>query len=272
MRRGRPVIRVDLLGGFRAAGLAPLADASHPPAPLATTTTTTTVGPPATALSDGTQRLIAALALRSRPADRGALAAELWPEARDGRAASSLRSAVARLGDAGREIVETTPGGLLLRADVRVDLRVARATAARLLEPRIVEPADADLAPDAVALFGSPLLPDWFDAWLEPAADEWRHLRVNALEAQSDALRVRGRLHEAASAARRAIEVDPLRETAQRCLIAVHLTAGNQSDALHAYGAYRARLEREVGLAPTAMLSDLIAGMHQRSRALDRTG
>ncbi|WP_414172018.1 AfsR/SARP family transcriptional regulator [Clavibacter tessellarius] len=104
------------------------------------------------------------------------------------------------------------------------------------------------------------------------AADEWRHLRVNALEAQSDALRSRGRLHEAAQAARRAIEVDPLRETAQRCLISVHLAAGNQSDALQAYGTYRTRLEREVGLAPTAMLSDLISGMHQRSRALDRTG
>lgn len=257
------MIRVDLLGGFHVSGLA---------APSSEMQGTAAVVPPATAMSDGTQRLIAALALRTRPADRGALAAELWPEARDGRAASSLRSAVARLGDAGREIVETTPGGLLLRDDVRVDLRVARVTAARLLEPRIVDPDDADLAPDAVALFGAPLLPDWFDGWLEPAADEWRHLRVNALEAQSDALRARGRLHEAAQAARRAIEVDPLRETAQRCLISVHLAAGNQSDALQAYGAYRTRLEREVGLAPTAMLSDLISGMHQRSRALDRTG
>jgi len=256
------VIRVDLLGGFRVGGLAAASAAPHRPAPSE---------PSATTLSDGTQRLVAALAVRTRPADRGALASELWPEARDGRAASSLRSAVARLGDSGREIVEMAPGGLLLREDVRVDLRVARATAARLLEPRAVDADDADLSPDAVALFGSPLLPDWFDAWLEPAADEWRHLRVNALEAQSDALRTRGRLHEAAWAARRAIEVDPLRETAQRCLIAVHLAAGNQSDALQAYGAYRTRLDREVGLAPTPMLSDLIAGMHHRSRTLDRT-
>jgi len=256
------MIHVDLLGGFRVAGLAAVSAAPHRPAPAA---------PSATALSDGTQRLVAALAVRTRPADRGALASELWPEARDGRAASSLRSAVARLGDAGREIVEMAPGGLLLRGDVRVDLRVARAAAARLLEPRILDPDDADLSPDAVALFGSPLLPDWFDAWLEPAADEWRHLRVNALEAQSDALRARGRLHEAAAAARRAIEVDPLRETAQRCLIAVHLAAGNQSDALQAYATYRTRLDREVGLAPTPMLADLIAGMHRGARALDRT-
>jgi DNA-binding SARP family transcriptional activator len=255
------VIHVDLLGGFHVAGLPPTSSAADARADD---------GPRPDPLSDGTQRLIAALALRTRPADRGSLASELWPDARDGRAASSLRSAVARLGDPGRAIVETTPGGLLLRDHVRVDVRVARATAARLLEPRLVDPDDADLSPDAVALFGSPLLPDWFDSWLEPAADEWRHLRVNALEAQSDALRARGRLHEAAAAARRAIEVDPLRETAQRCLIAVHLAAGNQSDALQAYATYRTRLDREVGLAPTAMLSDLIAGMHHRSRSLDR--
>ncbi|OUD87062.1 hypothetical protein BC477_03645 [Clavibacter michiganensis subsp. michiganensis] len=76
-----------------------------------------------------------------------------------------------------------------------------------------------------MALFSADLLPDWFDAWLEPAAEEWRHLRVNALEAQSQALLTRARLHEAAAAARRAIDVDPLRQTAQRCLITVHVAA-----------------------------------------------
>jgi DNA-binding SARP family transcriptional activator len=261
------MIRVDLLGGFRVAGLGgtsltPTLSSSPPSAGRPERS----VAP----LSDGTQRLIAALALRTRPADRGALAAELWPDALDGRAASCLRSAVARLGDAGREIVASTPNGLVLHDDVMVDVRGARAMAARLLEPRIAEPADADVTPDAVALFSAELLPDWFDAWLEPAAEEWRHLRVNALEAQSDALRDRGRLHEAAAAARRAVEVDPLRETAQRCLIAVHLAAGNQSDAMHAYGAYRVRLDREVGLEPTSMLSDLMAGMRPRAGAVRR--
>jgi DNA-binding SARP family transcriptional activator len=257
------MIRVDLLGGFRVTGL----DAV-PRAP--SRAGAERQDRPAANLSDGTQRLIAALALRTRSADRGALAAELWPDALDGRAASCLRSAVARLGDAGREIVASTPGGLVLHDDVAVDVRAARATAARLLEPRAVEASDADVTPDAVALFSAELLPDWFDAWLEPAAEEWRHLRVNALEAQSDALRARGRLHEAASAARRAVEVDPLRETAQRCLIAVHLAAGNQSDAMQAYAAYRVRLDREMGLEPTAMLSDLLAGMRPRAGAVHR--
>ncbi|RIJ51632.1 transcriptional regulator, partial [Clavibacter lycopersici] len=81
------------------------------------------------------------------------------------------------------------------------------------------------------------------------------------------ALLVRSRLHEAASAARRAIDVDPLRETAQRCLIAVHVAAGNQSDALRAYETYRTRLDREVGLEPTAMLTDLVAALRTRTPA-----
>ncbi|WP_445444386.1 AfsR/SARP family transcriptional regulator [Clavibacter sp. km3a] len=251
------MIRVDVLGGFRVSGLGADPSLARPGGS----------DPDGATLSDGTRRLIAALAIRSRPADRGTLAAQLWPESLDGRAASSLRSAIARLGDGGREIVAPTPSGLVLHTAVAVDLRAAQAIAARLLAPRHADAddaEDADLTPAAVGLFSADLLPDWFDAWLEPAAEEWRHLRVNALEAQSDALRARGRLHEAASAARRAIDVDPLRETSQRCLISVHVAAGNQSDALRAYAVYRARLDREVGLEPTAMLSDLMAGLRPR--------
>jgi DNA-binding SARP family transcriptional activator len=252
------VIRVDVLGGFRVSGLG-----AEPP-----TLRSGGSDPDGATLSDGTRRLIAALAIRSRPADRGTLAAQLWPESIDGRAASSLRSAIARLGDGGREIVAPTSAGLVLHTAVAVDLRTAQAAAARLLAPRRAgadDAEDADLTPDAVALFSADLLPDWFDPWLEPAAEEWRHLRVNALEAQSDALCARGRLREAASAARRAIDVDPLRETSQRCLIAAHVAAGNQSDALRAYAEYRTRLDREVGLEPTAMLSDLLAGLRPRA-------
>ncbi|QIS42780.1 transcriptional regulator [Clavibacter capsici] len=247
------MIQVDVLGGFRIAGLGTDPASASPGR-----------DPGGAALSDGTRRLIAALAIRTRPADRGTLASQLWPDALDGRAQSSLRSAIARLGDGGREIVDSASSGLMLHEAVTVDLRTARATAARLLDQRRSEPDDADIAPDAVELFSQHLLPDWFDAWLEPAAEEWRHLRVNALEAQSEALLRRGRLHEAASAARRAIDVDPLRETAQRRLIAVHVAAGNQSDALRAYATYRTRLDREVGLEPTALLTDLVSGLRPR--------
>ncbi|PPF56152.1 transcriptional regulator [Clavibacter michiganensis] len=247
------MIRIEVLGGFRVAGLG--ADDAG----------SAVLDPTGAALSDGTRRLIAALAIRTRPADRGTLAAQLWPEARDGRAASSLRSAIARLGSGGREIVDSSSGGLELHDAVAVDLRTARAIAGRLLEPQHDAADDDDLSPAAMHLFSAELLPDWFDGWLEPAAEEWRHLRVNALEAQSDALRLRARLHEAARAARRAIDVDPLRETAQRCLIAVHVAAGNQSDALRAYADYRARLDREVGLQPTAMLTELVSGLRQRT-------
>jgi DNA-binding SARP family transcriptional activator len=248
------VIRVEVLGGFRIAGLGADPGSAAPG-----------LDPGGAALSDGTRRLIAALAIRTRPADRGTLASQLWPDALDARAQSSLRSAIARLGDGGREIVDSASSGLVLHEAIAVDLRTARAIAARLLDQRQAEPDDADLAPEAVELFSQDLLPDWFDGWLEPAAEEWRHLRVNALEAQSEALLRRARLHEAASAARRAIDVDPLRETAQRRLIAVHVAAGNQSDALRAYAVYRARLDREVGLEPTAMLTDLVSGLRPRS-------
>ena len=210
------------------------------------------------AVSVGSQRLLAFLALHDRAVARVAMAGRMWPEVSDERAGLSLRSALSRLDAATRDAILSTRLGLSLAETVVVDLREAQALARRLLRSHVA-PLDSDLSPAAVALLSLELLPDWYDDWVIAEAEDWRQLRMSALEAQAGLLVDAGRLAEAAGAARAAIKVEPLRESAHASLIKVHLAEGNQSEALRVFDRYRSMLEGALGIQPTSRISGLIA-------------
>src|SRR5205807_6882859 len=86
------------------------------------------------ALAEGSQRLLALLALRGRPVKRLLVAGTLWPDVTEGRAYASLRSALSRLYGSVREAVEVSPSDIRLASSVRVDLRESQALAHRLLD------------------------------------------------------------------------------------------------------------------------------------------
>ena len=213
-------------------------------------------------LSAGSQRLLAFLALQDRAVARIAMAGAMWPENSDRAAGISLRSALARLDAPTRGAILVASGGLRLADVVVVDLPNAQAMAHRLLHSEHLA-TQADLSPEATVTLSTELLPDWYDDWVIAEAEDWRQLRVSALEAQARMLGDRGRLAEAAGAARAAIRVDPLRESAQARLIEVHLAGGNQSDALRVFDRYRVLLSSELGLEPTTHLSRLIEGIRK---------
>ncbi|HEY0259316.1 MAG TPA: BTAD domain-containing putative transcriptional regulator [Lacisediminihabitans sp.] len=213
-------------------------------------------------LSVGSQRLLVFLALHHRSVTRIAMAGKMWPEVSDERAGISLRSALSRLDTSTREAVLSASAGLSLVESVAVDLRDARALAARLVQPD-GSPLDSDLSAAATATLSMELLPDWYDDWVVAEAEDWRQLRMNALEAQAAILAERGRLAEAAGAARAAIKVEPLRESAHASLIRVHLAEGNQSEALRVYDRYLTLLREGLGLEPTNRLTDLIADIRR---------
>jgi hypothetical protein len=117
-------------------------------------------------LAEGSQRLLALLALRGRPVKRLLVAGTLWPDVTEGRAYASLRSALSRLYGAVRDSVEVNPGDLSLAPNVRVDLRESQALAHRLLDA-VDEPLQAtDLSRAAIAALSGELLPDWYDDWV----------------------------------------------------------------------------------------------------------
>jgi DNA-binding SARP family transcriptional activator/DNA-binding HxlR family transcriptional regulator len=213
-------------------------------------------------LSVGSQRLLVFLALHDRAVTRSAMAGTMWPDASDERAGISLRTALSRLDPATHEAVQSASTGLSLAAEVAIDFRDAQALARRLTG-FYETPTEDDLGPLAVAALSMELLPDWFDDWVVSEAEDWRQLRMNALEAQADMLTIRGRLAEAAVVARAAMKVEPLRESSHACLIRVHLASGNQSEALRVYDRYTDLLRNVLDLEPTSILTDLVADIQK---------
>ena len=102
------------------------------------------------ALSVGTQRLLAFLALADRAVGRTAAAGTMWPDANDHRAGDSLRSALSRLEPPVRNAVLVSHTDIRLGDAVGVDLRRSRGIAGRLLQ-LVGSPDEADFNPAAVA-------------------------------------------------------------------------------------------------------------------------
>ncbi len=208
-------------------------------------------------LSVGSQRLLVFLALHDRAITRIAVAGTMWPDATEERAGISLRSALSRLDPATRETILTASTGLGLAETVAVDLRDAQALAHRLLRPG-GSTLPADLSSEALAALSRELLPDWYDDWVVAEAEDWRQLRMSALEALANILVDNDRLAEAASAARAAMKVEPLRESAHATLIRVHLAEGNQTEALRVFERYSELLMSALNLEPTQHLAGLV--------------
>jgi DNA-binding SARP family transcriptional activator len=209
----------------------------------------------------GSQRLLAFVALRGRLDRRIFVAASLWPEVSERRSYASLRSALARLDCVGRGALHVDPVELSLAAGVAVDLRDSQALAHRLLSSAAGPPLDADLTSAAVARLSADLLPGWYDEWVMLEAEDWRQLRMHALEALAGALTSVRCFGVATAAARAVVRIEPLRESAQAALIRIHLAEGNQSEALRDFERYRRLLHTELGLGPTQQLHDLVDGL-----------
>jgi SARP family transcriptional regulator, regulator of embCAB operon len=207
------------------------------------------------------QRLVAFLALQRGMVRRTAVAGTLWPDASEDHAYCNLRQALARLQRPARKALAASKLELGLAEGVTVDVRHARALACRLLDPAVT-PEQSDLGPAAVAVLSAELLPDWDDDWVLLEAEDWRQLRLHALEGLAGRLAATGRCGEAAGAACAAVRADPLRESARASLIQVHLAEGNQSEAVREFARYQALLHVDLGLEPTSRLRDLIEGLH----------
>jgi DNA-binding SARP family transcriptional activator len=214
-----------------------------------------------TGLPRGAQRLIAHLSLCGRPG-RGAIAGQLWPDVPESHAHGSLRSALWRVQKAVPGLVDASGGSLGLAAGVRVDVHEFTEWAQRVLDPQAT--LDAVLAPE-VGLRGE-LLPGWYDDWVLLARERLRQLKLHALEVLADKLARAGRYSEAVQAAYAAVDTEPLRESAHRAVLRVHLAEGNIAEAVRAYEAFRAILADELGVAPSQQMEALLVPARSRLR------
>ncbi|MEA2828962.1 MAG: family transcriptional regulator, regulator of embCAB operon [Actinomycetota bacterium] len=217
-------------------------------------------GQPLPKLSAGSQRLLALLALRRHVMTRAQVAGTLWPESTDERAGSSLRSAIARLPGPAHQALRLTTHELSLDEDiVVVDVHRSYALAHRLIDDD-GPPDERNVGDDDLSALSQDLLPGWYDDWALIAAEDWRQLRVRALEALAARLGAADRLAEAKAAARAAVQAEPLRESARGALIRVHLAEGDESEAVAAFESYRSLLQAELRIEPTPRLRQLLPG------------
>jgi DNA-binding SARP family transcriptional activator len=208
---------------------------------------------PAVDVPRGAQRLVTYLGLARRPA-RPAVAGDLWPDVCEAQADSSLRSALWRLQKAAPGLVDASGGTLSLAQGVRVDARDLAARAQGALDPRA---AVDEVLPLNLSESGE-LLPGWYDDWVLFQREQLRQLRLHMLDALADKLARAGRYGEAVQAAHAAVRAEPLRETAHRALVRVHLAEGNISEALRAYESFRTLLLGEMGVPPSGKMEALV--------------
>jgi DNA-binding SARP family transcriptional activator len=203
-------------------------------------------------LGSGGERLLAFLAVRGGAVHRAQVAGALWSLTTAERASSNLRGVLCRLPrPAGRPLVQATARHLRLADDVAVDLAAARASIGRLREGGPDDAGGAHLDAD--------LLPGWDEDWLVVEREHHRQQRLHALDARSAVLCREGRYDEALTAALASVAGEPLRESAHRRVIEVHLAEGNHAEALRQYEVYRRMIRDELGISPTPGIRGLVA-------------
>jgi DNA-binding SARP family transcriptional activator len=111
-----------------------------------------------------------------------------------------------------------------------------------------------------IAALTHDLLPTWDDDWLLLERERHRQLRIHALESLSTSLRRSRRFALAMHCALAAVDAEPLRESAHRRVIEVHLAEGNIAEALRQLHVCRRHLGDELVVAPPRSLQELVFG------------
>ena len=200
------------------------------------------------------RRVLTLLALRG-PTTREVLAAALWPDASAGHSHGSLRTTLWRLRALPAGLVDADAETVRLAAAVAVDVHELAEDVRRL---------DAGVLPARLrgltdTLVAGELAPGLYDEWLHLDRERVRQLRLHALEGLALGLAAEGRWALALEAALGAVRVEPLRESAHRVVVRVHLLEGNRSEALRHGEEYGRLLAAELGVAPSPALAGLLA-------------
>jgi DNA-binding SARP family transcriptional activator len=136
-----------------------------------------------------------------------------------------------------------------LHSDVSVDVDQLFSDAASI---------DQGLGDVAPRIFEADLLPGWDEDWLVVDRERIRQARLHALERLSEGHLRAQRYAPALDAALAALHADPLRESAHRAVIGVHLGEANFVEAILQFERCRSALADELGVAPSRALQAMM--------------
>jgi len=205
-------------------------------------------------LSLSSQRLIAFLALESRPVSRQYIISRLWPDTPETRAAGNLRSALWRIRSKKLSIIACNGDRIALAPDIMVDVSEIVDVAMKLAH-QDNEQLTLDLDSH---WFQGELLPDWYDDWIMLERERLHQICLHALETIANSLFRIGRYGQAIDAALMAVAADPFRESAHLILIKTYLSEGNRRQAIEHYKHFSELMDRELQIAPSQELQDLV--------------
>jgi DNA-binding SARP family transcriptional activator len=208
------------------------------------------------------QRLIAFLALHS-PAGRAEVAGSLWPEVDDARALGSLRTSIWQIRRCCAGFFIADGDQLRFGECVHVDAIDFEERARRILHK------PQSLALTELTCERQELLPGWYDDWVLLERERSRQLQLHVLEAAGEELLSRRKPGPALCAALDAAQVEPLRESAHRLVIRIHISEGNTREAIRHYQRYQRLLRDELGVSPTEQLEELVAGLFSKPKSTE---
>jgi TolB-like protein/two-component SAPR family response regulator len=199
---------------------------------------------------------------------RDKLAGLLWSDRADSQARDSLKQVVFKLR---RALNSVSPSPIRVdREFISLD-RAAVAVDVAEFEQLIGDGTSGALA-RAAALYRGDLLDGLdvrdsaFDGWLLMERQRLRTLAREGLARLVDRLLERGEFDQVAAAARRLLELDPLREPAHRALMQIYAEQGQTALALRQYQICRDALQRELGVRPEAETDRLHEWILQKRR------
>ncbi len=219
------------------------------------------------ALPASARRLVAFMGLRRGPLARVHVAGALWLDSTEERAAACLRSALWRLNRVAGDIIWSNGRELGLAERVEVDLDAVTVAAQEVLG------GSGPIRPELVSRLcdSQDLLPDWYDEWAEVERERFRQIRLHALEQMCERLTAEGRFAEALEAGLAAVRAEPLRESAHRAMIGMHLAEGNVGEAVRQYATCTRLMSSELGVRPSGQIERLLEeGVAVRRRPLRR--
>lgn len=201
--------------------------------------------------------LLALLTLRSlgrQETPRSHFAGLLWPDSEEELALASLRRALTdlrqALGPEAERLHAPTPRTLAL------DLSGGAFADVHAFDQAAVR-TDILAREEAVALYRGELLADCPEDWALQERAPREEAFLDALEALADDALATDRAHEALRYLRRAVAVNPWRETAQRGLLRALAAVGDHAGLTLAYREFRLSLHREMNTQPDRETRDL---------------
>ncbi|MCW2607992.1 MAG: putative DNA-binding transcriptional activator of the family, partial [Frankiales bacterium] len=198
------------------------------------------------ALSPAEQRLVVLLALRG-PLLRSQVHARLWPDKDERHASAALRTQLWRLRRDVAGLVQVNSELLSLDPSLPVDVEELADRARRDGPARSDDPLPA-----------AQLLPESDDTWVLEDRPRVLQQQVHVLERTGEALLAAGRPAQALEHAYAVLRLDPLRESAHRLVLRVHLAEGNLVQAVRSYEEFAALLDAELGVLPSPLMRSLL--------------